>query len=623
MNKKQRLKRAFTITELVIVIAVIAVLAAVLIPTFASVVKSANKSADEQYLKNINITLADYTASNGKPAADYPEMMKALAADGLCDPANPYLLAKKLKEDDVRMVWYPNTDKVQLIDTSRETLLWQTGATRGMGNYALVNTVFVDDKGKEEEGLTGAGCYVLCVAGDKSCEAAAQLYYDFYETYKGDAKQFASNNKYTEYVNKMGDKAWANSIVAAIKNAQVGYVHDDKIEEQIKDDLGSATDTTLDLTDKGSEGVLAALATLSSMATDSVEKEKLAGKTVTLNVPDSLKENGEGVDMSNVTLASIGDSYRKEANIQNGNPESTVSVDFGDIKLKDVNVPKGFVSSGAAFQTASDSGHAKDGYAFTYGMFGSIIAAPGDEVVIENLHITGVNMDFSNSTETINGKKVETFADNAGVIAGYTQGNVTFKNITIDGKYDGHEKGLIKGYDAIAGVVGRAYAAVGDNDKDRKPSTLKLEKVKVSNLSIEGERRASGFVGFTSKTDGTMKVEITDCELNNVDIKATRNDEAKTIYQCWATVFADSGLASKDSIKVTGCTLTKVTTTVNFQGKTADNDLDDALKSTKYVRKDKLYLVGKTGVTITNLTIDGTAYYKDKTAQVEAGNEIK
>ena len=49
---KKSNKKGFTIVELVIVIAVIGILAAVLIPTFSSVVDKANKSAAEQELKN-------------------------------------------------------------------------------------------------------------------------------------------------------------------------------------------------------------------------------------------------------------------------------------------------------------------------------------------------------------------------------------------------------------------------------------------------------------------------------------------------------------------------------------------------------------------------------------------
>ena len=47
-NLIKKLKKGFTITELVIVIAVIAILAAVLIPTFANVINNANESAAMQ-----------------------------------------------------------------------------------------------------------------------------------------------------------------------------------------------------------------------------------------------------------------------------------------------------------------------------------------------------------------------------------------------------------------------------------------------------------------------------------------------------------------------------------------------------------------------------------------------
>ncbi len=50
-------RKAFTITELVIVIAVIAILAAVLIPTFSNVVESANKSAA---MSNCRMAVAEY-----------------------------------------------------------------------------------------------------------------------------------------------------------------------------------------------------------------------------------------------------------------------------------------------------------------------------------------------------------------------------------------------------------------------------------------------------------------------------------------------------------------------------------------------------------------------------------
>jgi type IV pilus assembly protein PilA len=50
---KKMNKKGFTIVELVIVIAVIAILAAVLIPTFSGVIEKANKSAAMQYAASL------------------------------------------------------------------------------------------------------------------------------------------------------------------------------------------------------------------------------------------------------------------------------------------------------------------------------------------------------------------------------------------------------------------------------------------------------------------------------------------------------------------------------------------------------------------------------------------
>ena len=64
---KRNNKKGFTIVELVIVIAVIAILAAVLIPTFAGIIKKANLSSDQQAVRNMNVALATDEATNGKP----------------------------------------------------------------------------------------------------------------------------------------------------------------------------------------------------------------------------------------------------------------------------------------------------------------------------------------------------------------------------------------------------------------------------------------------------------------------------------------------------------------------------------------------------------------------------
>ena len=58
-------KKGFTIVELVIVIAVVAILAAVLIPTFVSVTRKANESNDVQAARNMNTFLAAAKVTDG------------------------------------------------------------------------------------------------------------------------------------------------------------------------------------------------------------------------------------------------------------------------------------------------------------------------------------------------------------------------------------------------------------------------------------------------------------------------------------------------------------------------------------------------------------------------------
>ena len=74
-------KRGFTIVELVIVIAVVAVLAAVMIPTFSSIVKNANISSDTQAAREMNVILAAESA-DGTPPAGGRELIDALEANG-------------------------------------------------------------------------------------------------------------------------------------------------------------------------------------------------------------------------------------------------------------------------------------------------------------------------------------------------------------------------------------------------------------------------------------------------------------------------------------------------------------------------------------------------------------
>ena len=101
-------KKGFTIVELVIVVAVIAILAAVLIPTFSSIIKKANIASDTAVAKNLN------TAAISASADTFDQAIAAVKDAG-------YLLANlNAKADGCYFVWDDVNNQFLLVDTKND-----------------------------------------------------------------------------------------------------------------------------------------------------------------------------------------------------------------------------------------------------------------------------------------------------------------------------------------------------------------------------------------------------------------------------------------------------------------------------------------------------------------------
>ena len=154
---KRNNKKGFTIVELVIVIAVIAILAAVLIPTFAGVIKKANLSADIQAVRQMNTLLATYTEGVDNIA----DVKAKLSADNI--DANDY---KPLSKDH-DFFWVPSLNRVILVDPTGaviapEDLIQKATDLKaswkslgGVGNAAAVDNLVKEVGSKSEVVLTG------------------------------------------------------------------------------------------------------------------------------------------------------------------------------------------------------------------------------------------------------------------------------------------------------------------------------------------------------------------------------------------------------------------------------------------------------------------------------------
>ena len=128
MKKSNR--KGFTIVELVIVIAVIAILAAVLIPTFSNLIKKANESSDVQAVRQMNTFLA---------------------ADGAVTPTTPGRLLDVLKEGgfdaenykplvaDRAFFWDRSLNQILYVDTTTGEVLFPKKVEANQATWYSLN----------------------------------------------------------------------------------------------------------------------------------------------------------------------------------------------------------------------------------------------------------------------------------------------------------------------------------------------------------------------------------------------------------------------------------------------------------------------------------------------------
>ena len=116
----RKLRKGFTVVELVIVIAVIAVLTAVLIPTFIHLTKKAKNSVDASLVANLNKALVLEEEETGKKPETMYDAVQGLKNQG-------YLVAQLITKSDDELVYSVEKNKFFLssdVDASKKHEYW-------------------------------------------------------------------------------------------------------------------------------------------------------------------------------------------------------------------------------------------------------------------------------------------------------------------------------------------------------------------------------------------------------------------------------------------------------------------------------------------------------------------
>ena len=136
-----RNRKGFTIVELVIVIAVIAILAAVLIPTFSSLTQRANLNSDMQAVRQMNMALQNDEALNGK-CTTIDQAMQVIANAGY-DVDNQWTCLT----EGYQVYWNKTDNRCVLYNSTTAKVEYPkdyTGADiiADAGNYFIYNQTF-------------------------------------------------------------------------------------------------------------------------------------------------------------------------------------------------------------------------------------------------------------------------------------------------------------------------------------------------------------------------------------------------------------------------------------------------------------------------------------------------
>lgn len=510
----KKLKKGFTLVELVIVIAVIAVLAAVLIPTFSGIIQRSKISADTQLAKTLNTMAQD--ADTIQEFVDAVEADDNLSVNSLVAQAagHKFLWVEKAASHSIVYVdgaLKPIGDSIPQ-DILSDAKLWTvvTAANQVVNNNKLnyflavdsnqnfvLNNVVSFDTGKST--LKGN----LTIQNNESNNTA-----EINGTFAGTVTINAQNAT----INQNGSVATLDVTAVASNSLHVnGFVKNLNVKKG-----------KIELANTAYVSKLTVKATEAKVINGGVVAELNKDQGVTLSETNFDKSTGTvlaAAENSGITVAdyqnpgfaiSINDlagleNFRDAVN--GGATYQGITVGLtADITLNDGWTPIGaFAREKAAkgFQGTFDgNGHTisnlnNNGYVpaesalftnettiankkeYTYGLFGFVSNA-----TIIDLKLTNVDIDIPSNTAA--------YGDSVAALVGYSYGSITLEDITVGEVVQNTSR--IAAYDGVGGILGRAY---GDGDFATTTDVVTIMDCQNYAMIVAGEK-AGGIVGIIS-----------------------------------------------------------------------------------------------------------------------------
>lgn len=572
-------KRGFTIVELVIVIAVIAVLAAVLIPTFSSLIKKANLSADMQAVRQMNLALKAEESKMGAKPADVETVHQILANAGY-NTENWQALTKGYQVywyalDNVMILYSSTEHKVVYPETVDPNLFLDTAKNKYLKLYNdnKLKAIELDTSLNIESYKDGqTKTQIIGGATTESEKVALESVYNAMETNPVMLNSIGIED--TETAKITASKELTSDTEATGTYASMQIL-------KVESELTSSGDVN-------SNVYYISVNTSSSATADEI---KIAQKAASEYVYSLFTQINSGKIAENAAIIIPGGTTI-DASDHEWAPVKKFTGYFGTDNAANPIVINGARLTKATGYSDTMTFEGSGGKYFVTGFWGTLYG----KTTIENVTFRNLTMDEPGSNFDMTLTTKQHSRNSIGIIGGIvddpTPGkanqsvtNVLLKNITVENTV------TIKGAATAAGLVGYVGASgetdvVGGKDTYRRlcNGTLTIEGCHVSANVIGGPETSSygpcgGLIGFSCRVDDQPASKTTVAsydadgndtkEIFNIIIRNSVFDGKVSGYQGVGAAIGDmrSGLIVFEGTNdFSGATLTAVSNNANMLG---------------------------------------------------------